>query len=169
MTMDVIESARTVPSDFIKTMLNILDEEMGQTFGFPVSPVKENGSELATSRTILEPFNTTYAGVRQKIFTFEDIQCKFILDVANVKDQLKIAQANSTSQEHPERFQNSCDQRVHLREHIKPGTCYYRRDNQHVRRDQIRKTGCRRFPIFCILWSVWIQRLRPTKLQLTQV
>ncbi|WP_406660898.1 hypothetical protein V7O66_13825 [Methanolobus sp. ZRKC3] len=119
-SLEVVESGRTVPSDFIKTMLDILDEEIGQAFGFPVSLVKANGSELATSRTILELFNTTYARVRQDYqsvadelirkhfegkswtfeledesgeFTFEDIQCKFILDVADVKDQLKIAQA----------------------------------------------------------------------------
>jgi hypothetical protein len=119
-SLEVVESGRTVPSDFIKTMLDILDEEIGQAFGFPVSLVKANGSELATSRTILELFNTTYAGVRRDYqsvaddliwkhfegkkwtfevegetgeFTFDDMGCKFILDVSDVSDQLKMAQA----------------------------------------------------------------------------
>lgn len=63
--LEVVESGRTVPSEFIKTMLDILDEEIGQAFGFPVALIKANGSELATSRTILEFFNVAYAGVRQ--------------------------------------------------------------------------------------------------------
>jgi hypothetical protein len=63
--MQVIESGRSVPSAFIKTMLDLLDQEIGQAFGFPVALVKANGSELATSRTILELFNSTYAGVRR--------------------------------------------------------------------------------------------------------
>jgi hypothetical protein len=65
-SLEVVESGRTVPSSFIKTMLDLLDQEIGQAFGFPVALVKANGSELATSRTILELFNTTYAGVRRE-------------------------------------------------------------------------------------------------------
>jgi hypothetical protein len=64
--LEVVESGRSVPSSFIKTMLDLLDQEIGQAFGFPVALVKANGSELATSRTILELFNTTYAGVRRE-------------------------------------------------------------------------------------------------------
>lgn len=72
MSMEVIESGRTVPSEFIKTMLDLLDQEIGQAFGFPVALVKANGSELATSRTILELFNATYAGVRRDYETIAD-------------------------------------------------------------------------------------------------
>lgn len=107
--MNVVESGKTVPSEFIKTMLDILDEEIGQAFGFPVSLIKANGSELATSRTILEFFNTVYAGVRRDYQTvandlirekFGDkvdaAQVRFVLDVGDVKEQLKIAQAKLT-------------------------------------------------------------------------
>ncbi|WP_129582612.1 hypothetical protein [Methanolobus psychrotolerans] len=77
--MQVIESGRSVPSAFIKTMLDLLDQEIGQAFGFPVALVKANGSELATSRTILELFNTTYAGVRHdyEVVADELIRDKF--------------------------------------------------------------------------------------------
>jgi hypothetical protein len=73
--LEVVESGRSVPSSFIKTMLDLLDQEIGQAFGFPVALVKANGSELATSRTILELFNTTYAGVRRE---YEKVADKLI-------------------------------------------------------------------------------------------
>jgi hypothetical protein len=77
--LSVVESGRSVPSAFIKTMLDLLDQEIGQAFGFPIALVKANGSELATSRTILELFNTTYAGVRHDYERVADelIQNKF--------------------------------------------------------------------------------------------
>jgi len=76
-TLEVVESGRSVPSAFIKTMLDLLDQEIGQAFGFPVALVKANGSELATSRTILELFNTTYAGVRRD---YEKVADQLILE-----------------------------------------------------------------------------------------
>jgi hypothetical protein len=123
--LEVVESGRSVPSAFIKTMLDLLDQEIGQSFGFPVALVKANGSELATSRTILELFNTTYAGVRREYekvadklirerfegmswqyevptkdggtdtgtFTFDEMMCHFKLEITDVSDQLKEAQA----------------------------------------------------------------------------
>jgi hypothetical protein len=63
--LQVVESGRSVPSAFIKTMLDLLDQEIGQAFGFPVALVKANGSELATSRSIMEMLNTTFAGARR--------------------------------------------------------------------------------------------------------
>lgn len=63
--LEVIESGRTVPSAFIQTLMNMLDEEIGQAFGFPVSLIRARGAELATTRTIQDIFNTTYAGVRR--------------------------------------------------------------------------------------------------------
>ncbi|WP_135612767.1 hypothetical protein [Methanococcoides sp. AM1] len=108
-SIEVVESGRTVPSAFIKMMLDILDEEIGQAFGFPISLIKANGSELATSRTILEFFNTVYAGVRKDYQSVADAlirekfgdkadaaQVKFVLDTGDVKEQLKIAQAKLT-------------------------------------------------------------------------
>lgn len=64
MEVKVIESARNVSPEFIEMMINILDEKIGQAFGFPVSLVKASGAELATSRTIQRLFNTVYSGVR---------------------------------------------------------------------------------------------------------
>jgi hypothetical protein len=60
----VIESGRPVDYLFIRNMIDILDEKIGQAFGFPVSLVLAQGSELATSQTITRLFNTVYAGVR---------------------------------------------------------------------------------------------------------
>ncbi|WP_407356786.1 hypothetical protein [Methanolobus sp. WCC5] len=73
--LEVVESGRTVPSEFIETMVNMLDQEIGQSFGFPVALVKANGSELATSRTILQLLNTTFAGVRRE---YEKVADKLI-------------------------------------------------------------------------------------------
>jgi hypothetical protein len=53
-------------------MIDLLDEEIGQAFAFPVSLVKASGSELATSRAILEFFNTAYRGMRQEYETIAD-------------------------------------------------------------------------------------------------
>jgi hypothetical protein len=73
--LKVVESGRSVPSSFIKTMLDLLDQEIGQAFGFPVALVKANGSELATSRTILQLLNTTFAGARRE---YEKVADKLI-------------------------------------------------------------------------------------------
>jgi hypothetical protein len=72
MSMDVVESNREVSADFVKMMIDLLDEEIGQAFAFPVSLVKASGSELATSRAILEFFNTAYRGMRQEYETIAD-------------------------------------------------------------------------------------------------
>lgn len=63
--LDVTESARTIPAEFIEKMIRLLDEDIARAFGFPLALISANGSELATSRTILELFNTAYAGSRQ--------------------------------------------------------------------------------------------------------
>jgi hypothetical protein len=124
-SLEVVESGRTVPSEFIETMVNMLDQEIGQSFGFPVALVKANGSELATSRTILQLLNTTFAGARREYekvadklirerfegqtwqyevptkdggtdtgtFRFDEMMCHFKLEITDVSDQLKEAQA----------------------------------------------------------------------------
>jgi hypothetical protein len=66
--LKVIESASAIAPAFISTIFKIYNEEIGQGLGFPVQLVTANGSELATSRTIKELFNTTYAGVT---YTYE--------------------------------------------------------------------------------------------------
>lgn len=63
--LEVIESGRTISANFIKMMIDLLDEDIARAFGFPLALISANGSELATSRTILELFNTAYAGSRQ--------------------------------------------------------------------------------------------------------
>lgn len=63
--LQVIESRRNMSYLFIREMVALLDEEIGQAFGFPVSLIKAKGSELATYRTILEFFNMAYGGVRR--------------------------------------------------------------------------------------------------------
>ena len=60
--INVIESGRTISPAFIETMLRILDNNIGMNFGFPVALVQARGSELATSRAIMDLFNTNYAG-----------------------------------------------------------------------------------------------------------
>lgn len=74
--LNVIESARNVTSDFIREMVNLLDEEIGNAFGFPVSLIRARGAELATTRTIQDIFNTTYMGVRRDYQSVADTLIK---------------------------------------------------------------------------------------------
>ena len=62
--LQVIESGRSISPAFIQTMINLLNEDIGQSFGFPVSLIMARGAELATTRTISELFNNAYAGSR---------------------------------------------------------------------------------------------------------
>ncbi|MFZ2499563.1 hypothetical protein [Methanosarcina sp.] len=123
--INVVESGRPVDYLLIRNLIDILDEKIGQAFGFPVSLVMAQGAELATSRTINRLFNTVYSGVRldyQAItdslikerfenttwsieveneegnietitYGFQDVDPSFILDMGDVEDALKQAQA----------------------------------------------------------------------------
>jgi hypothetical protein len=59
-----VESSRSVSDAFIKGILDLLNEEIGLSFGFPMSLVLATGTELASSRNILENFNVVHAGER---------------------------------------------------------------------------------------------------------
>lgn len=61
----VVESGRNVSYLLIRNLVDLLNEEIGQAFGFPMALVTAKGTELATSRTILQFFNSVYAGARQ--------------------------------------------------------------------------------------------------------
>lgn len=65
-TLEPVESAKSVSDSFIKMLIDQLDEEIGQAFGVPMALISANGSELATSRTILQMFNTVHAGDRRE-------------------------------------------------------------------------------------------------------
>ena len=70
--LQVIESGRSISPTFIKTMIDILNEDIGQAFGFPVSLIMARGAELATTRTISELFNNAYAGSRRDYHRIAD-------------------------------------------------------------------------------------------------
>lgn len=72
---NVIESASTIASSFIREVLSQFNEEIGQGLGFPVSLVMARGTELATSRAIQDLFNTVYASTRQD---YQDVADKLI-------------------------------------------------------------------------------------------
>jgi hypothetical protein len=59
-----IESSRSASFALIKGLINQLNEEIGQAFGFPMSLVLATGTELASSRNILQIFNVVHAGER---------------------------------------------------------------------------------------------------------
>lgn len=70
-----IESSRAVSFQLIKGLLDDLDEEIGLAFGFPLSLVKATGTELASSRNILQIFNSVHAGERTE---YESVANKLI-------------------------------------------------------------------------------------------
>lgn len=65
MEIKVVESGRNVSYLLIRNLIDLLNEEIGQAFGFPMALISANGSELATSRTIMQFFNSVYAGARR--------------------------------------------------------------------------------------------------------
>ena len=52
--------------------MDLLNEDIGQSFGFPVSLIMARGAELATTRTISELFNNAYAGARRDYHKIAD-------------------------------------------------------------------------------------------------
>lgn len=59
-----IESGRTLPAEFIKTMVDLLDEFECLCFGVPIALIRASGTELASSRNIVEIFNNANAGYK---------------------------------------------------------------------------------------------------------
>lgn len=65
MEIKVVESGRNVSYLLVRNLVELLNEEIGQNFGFPIALISANGAELATSRTILQFFNSVHAGARR--------------------------------------------------------------------------------------------------------
>ncbi|MCK9327157.1 MAG: hypothetical protein M0P69_16810, partial [Bacteroidales bacterium] len=72
MEIKVVESGRNVSYLLIQNLIDLLNEEIGQAFGFPIALIQATGSELATSRTILQFFNSVHAGARRDYQTVAD-------------------------------------------------------------------------------------------------
>ncbi|AKB35604.1 hypothetical protein MSSAC_1014 [Methanosarcina siciliae C2J] len=72
MEIKVVESGREVSYKLIDSLIKLLNEEIGQACGFPMALISANGSELATSRTILQFFNSVHAGARRDYQTVAD-------------------------------------------------------------------------------------------------
>ncbi len=64
-----IESSRSSSFTMVKGLNDLLDEEIGQAFGFPMSLVKATGTELASARSITQIFNDVHAGKRMEYET----------------------------------------------------------------------------------------------------
>lgn len=107
----VVESGREVPATFIKETIALLNEEIGQCFGFPVALISASGSELATSRIIESTLSKTFDGARldyERVanwlislefagrswggYKYEDIDGGFKLETPDTKDMLVEAQ-----------------------------------------------------------------------------
>lgn len=114
-----VESSRSVSFQLIKGLIDQLNEEIGQAFGFPMALISANGSELASSRNILQIFNSVHTGERTEYegaadrliklmfsgktwngeegaYSFEDIKAHFTLDTPDTKDLLTEAQVAKT-------------------------------------------------------------------------
>ena len=117
-----IESSRNASFQLIKGLIDNLNEEIGLNFGFPMSLVLATGTELASSRNILQIFNSVHAGERSEYeavanklinkmfeghtwtgdegtYAFEDIKARFELDIPDTKDLLSEAQTFKTYSE----------------------------------------------------------------------
>jgi hypothetical protein len=103
----VIESARNMTHTFIRETITMLNEEIGQAFGFPIALITASGSELATSRTIESTLSKTLVGIKgdyerkadwviNEVFgeqyNLDEMQLHFVLDTPDLKDLLQGAQ-----------------------------------------------------------------------------
>ena len=118
-SLEPVESAKSVSENFIKMLIDQLNEEIGQAFGFPISLIDATGTELASSRNILQIFNSVHTGERTEYegaadrliklmfsgktwngeegaYSFEDIKAHFTLDTPDTKDILTEAQVAKT-------------------------------------------------------------------------
>lgn len=118
-SLEPVESAKSVSENFIKMLIDQLNEEIGQAFGFPISLIDATGTELASSRNILQIFNSVHTGERTEYesaadrliklmfsgktwngeegaYSFEDIKAHFTLDTPDTKDLLTEAQVAKT-------------------------------------------------------------------------
>lgn len=59
-----IESSKSVSYQFIKGLIDQLNEEICLAFGLPIALISAQGTELASSRNIVQVFNNTQAGKR---------------------------------------------------------------------------------------------------------
>jgi len=59
-----IESTRSVTHQFIKGLIDQLDDEICYNFGLPKAMISASGAELATSRTVAQTYNSMHAGER---------------------------------------------------------------------------------------------------------
>lgn len=107
----VVESGRNQSYLFIRETIALLNEEIGQCFGFPIALITASGSELATSRTIESTLSKTFDGARldyERVanwiisqefagrswggYKYEDIDGGFKLETPDTKDMLVEAQ-----------------------------------------------------------------------------
>jgi len=118
-TLEPVESAKSVSDSFIQMLIDQLNKEIGQALGFPMSLIDATGTELASSRNILQIFNSVHAGERTEYeaaadrliklmfaerewkgtdgaYKFEDIKAHFVLDTPDTKDLLNEAQVAKT-------------------------------------------------------------------------
>lgn len=72
-----IESSRNVTHQFIKGLIDQLDDEICYNFGLPKALISSKGAELATSRTVAETYNSVHAGER---IEYEAVANKLIKD-----------------------------------------------------------------------------------------
>jgi hypothetical protein len=70
-----VESSRSASFQLINGLITQLNEEIGQNFGFPMSLITATGTELASSRSILQIFNSVHAGERTE---YESVANKLI-------------------------------------------------------------------------------------------
>ena len=104
-----IESARTVSFQLIQGLIANLNEEICLGLGLPIALISAKGTELASSRNIVQTFNNIQIGKRtdyealadelikkqfagrtwmngEGTYSFEDIKVRFLLETLDTKD-----------------------------------------------------------------------------------
>lgn len=109
--INVVESGRNLTHSFMKALIDMLDEEIGNGIGFPVALLTATGSELATSRVLESILQKNLAGVKRQYekkvewilralfkdeMPLDEMQLKFVLSTPDLKDLLAEAQTKNT-------------------------------------------------------------------------
>jgi hypothetical protein len=109
--INVVESGRNLTHSFMKALIDMLDEEIGNGIGFPVALLTATGSELATSRVIESVLQKNLSGIKRQYekqiewiirelfgdtMPLDEMQLQYVLDSPDIKDLLTEAQAKNT-------------------------------------------------------------------------
>ena len=104
----IVESSQSLNPAMLSTMFDILNKTIAWALGFPIALIDASGSELATSRTIMDTITPYLRGVQTQVKAiaisllkeqFPDVKFTFAFSELHPRDAKDIAQVTKTHME----------------------------------------------------------------------